>query len=227
MVPEVNVRWRCSLCNQCVRASLVSRAGSSCESRWRSAFLSSLRQTRVRTLKSPAWWETEAVNNLLKFILNQNDQIVLSHVQCEQNILFSVCFHSERAINILCLVLSQRCWLDVLHRTRFSIVVPDSSGGVNWGPPTCWILSWHKAQTRSCTAAPWILYHLLERGSSLPGIYEQSAKTTRIFFYLQPLRQHVEGIISRALHIGPHWNVPTNMCLLDIKDINIPQKMTT
>lgn len=95
-----------------------------------------------------------------------------------------------------------------------------------WGPPTCWILSWHKAQTKSCIAAPWILYHLLERGSSLPGIYEQSAKTTRISFYLQPFQQHVEGNISRALHISPHWNVPTNMCLIDIIDINIPQKLT-
>lgn len=48
-------------------------------------------------------------------------------------------------------------------------------------PPTCWTLSWCKAQTRSCTAALWTASRRPERGSSPPGIYELSASKRKHF----------------------------------------------
>lgn len=58
IIPGVNLPSHCSLCSRCVPASPAGRAGSSCEIRWQSGVLLSLRQTRAQTPKNLAWWET-------------------------------------------------------------------------------------------------------------------------------------------------------------------------
>lgn len=136
----MNLQWRCSLYNQCAPVFLASTTGSSCESQWRFDRLSSPRQTRVQTLKSPAWKKKE------------------EHLfPCMLSWLFVA----------LCVMQSHHPGVssEVIFRC-FCLF-----------PPTCWILSLHRAQTRSCTAAPWILCHLQERDASPPGTYGLSGNS--------------------------------------------------
>lgn len=66
-------------------------------------------------------------------------------------------------------------WLSVSCRASYALKHWSEFQSYIWMffqfPPTCWILPLHRAQTRSCTAAPWILCHLQERDASPPGTY--------------------------------------------------------
>lgn len=65
-------------------------------------------------------------------------------------------------------------------------------------PPTYWILFWRKVQTKSCTAALWIVSRLPGRAASPPGIYGLSANKEELWWGLGPYWKCIR-------ETGPPW----------------------